>query len=303
MARTIAGGGGANLSVTLAAPGVWAIQVLGQNPMTRKDISMKAYDFSRSFINFRVDFNEKPPVTLSNPPPFPVNNVRILVDCVCTITNASRKTSQTYVLGASCKTEVVGVPANIWTQPNADFCLTASKDDFLIMKSWYKCHAQVRRYPESLGYQPERQSGAVQDVWTRFELELCPAKGRVLSDAAAIVEAAFGSRPLVARIEYDDGDYHICIEHPVKTINANEQARVYQTDTGPIIVPDLSGARRAKVGRFVEVFDLAYAAFNCPDWAEFIVNVPTSITHEITVNHYSQSRRIENTTNSIIIVD
>jgi hypothetical protein len=263
---------------------------------------MKICDFNRSFIKFRVDFDEKPPVTISNPPPYPINNVRISLECICCITDISRQTMQTFVLGAACKTEVVGVPANIWTQPNADFCLTASPEEFLIMKSWHKCNPQVKRYPETLGYQPERQSGNVSDVWTRFAIEPCQVEGRILTDAAAVVEAALGDWPLVARIEYDETGRHICIEHPIKTINVNEKAEIYQTDTGPLLVPDLSSGRLAQVSRFIEVFDLAYGAFNCPEWAEFIVRVPVSIGPEIAVNHYSCSRRIENTRNSIIAV-
>lgn len=268
----------------------------------RKDLIVKVCDFSRSFIKFRVDFDEKPPMTISNPPPYPINNVRISLECICRITDISRQTTQTYVLGAACKTEVVGVPANIWTQPNADFCLTATPEEFLIMKSWHKCNPQVKRYPETLGYQPERQSGKVNDVWTRFAIETCQVEGRILADAAAIVETAFGDRPLVARIEYVEAGRHVCIEHPVKTININEKEGMYQTDTGPLLVPDLSSGRQALISRFIEAFDLAYGAFNCPDWVEFIIKEPTPISQDVEVNHYSRSRRIENTKNCIIAV-
>ena len=30
------------------------------------------------------------------------------------------------------------------------------------------------------------------------------------------------------------------VEYPVKTMNANERDMVYQTDTGPVLLPDLS---------------------------------------------------------------
>ena len=74
--------------------------------------------------------------------------------------------------------------------------------------------------------------------------------------------------------------------------------QVFQTDTGPILLPDFSTDR--EIERFIERFDLAYSAFNNPDWAEFIVNVPTQLYEEISVNHYSQPRRAENTRNSVI---
>ena len=155
-------------------------------------------------------------------------------------------------------------------------------------------------YPPSLGVQPERQSGAVNDVWTSLRVEPCPTEGHVLRNKDEILDATFRNSRLVARIEYDDESNHVCIDHPIKTINVNERDKIFQTDTGPIILPDLSPSRIKRAGRFVEVFDLAYAAFNSFDWVEFIINVPTPVSKGVTVNHYSRTRRIEGTKNSIM---
>ena len=107
----------------------------------------------------------------------------------------------------------------------------------------------------------------------------------------------------MAQTDYDDGHFHVCIQHPVKTMSANERDNIYQTDTGPIIVPDLSPERLARANRRIEVFDLAFSAFNCPEWAEFVICAPTAVTEQISVDHYSEFRRIDNAHNAIIQID
>jgi hypothetical protein len=260
---------------------------------------MDHYDFPRSYITFGIDLDKKKPVTLSQKSPTKVNNARVVVECVCTITNQKEGASRRYVLDASCKTELVGVSANIWTEPNADMCLVGSSDEFMIVKSWAKKDMGVMLEPATLGPQPERHASSVEEVFTRYEIALCRCDAEVLDSPEAIVEATLSNRPLTARIEYEEGDYHVCIDHPVKTMNASPVDTIFQTDTGPVLLPDLSDSRVKNSERFIEVLDLAYAACNCFDWVEFIVNVPTPLTDEISVNHYSRSRRIVNTKNTI----
>lgn len=158
-------------------------------------------------------------------------------------------------------------------------------------------------HPESLGPQPLRQSDLIKKAWSDFRLDLRATSGKVLDSAESIVQATLQNRQLLAQTDYDDGDFHVCIQYPVKTMNANERDNVYQTDTGPIILPDLSPERQAQIERRIEVFDLAFSAFNCPQWAEFIICAPTAVTEQISVDHYSKCRRIDNTRNAIIQID
>ncbi len=161
----------------------------------------------------------------------------------------------------------------------------------------------VMRHPESLGLQPLRQSDLVKSAWSDFRLDLCTTSGKVLDSTESIVQATLEDHQLLAQTDYDDGDFHVCIQHPVKTINVNERDNIYQTDTGPIILPDLSPQRLAQAQRRIEVFDLAFSAFNCPEWAEFVICVPTAVSEQISVDHYSKFRRIDNTRNAIIQID
>ena len=72
-------------------------------------------------------------------------------------------------------------------------------------------------------------------------------------------------------------------------MNAIERDVVYQTDTGPVLFPDLSAEPADMLSRL----ELAFAAFNCPAWIEFLVRTPTPVSEEIRVQHYSKPVRLD----------
>jgi hypothetical protein len=160
----------------------------------------------------------------------------------------------------------------------------------------------VDKHPDAVGVPLERQAGRSAEAWTEYGYELRKSRGQALPTVDKIIEAIRSDRPIVARTTYEDGDWEVTIDHPAKTLNYSERDGVYQTDTGPILLPDLSPERLRRGGRLVECFDLAYAAFNSTGWAEFIINVPTPVGAGLSVNHYSKTRRIEPVTNSLFEV-
>jgi hypothetical protein len=259
------------------------------------------HDFARSYIRFRVDLAAQSAITLSHKPPTTVNNVRIGIECRCELIHRPTGVRRVYALGASCKTERVGAARDLWLEPNADFCLVLSAEEFLIIKNWQKCNMGVMRFPPTLGVQPERQIGDPREAWVDCAVSFreVPAAAE-LGDFAAIIDAIRSERPLVSRTEYDDGDYRVSIDHPVKTINYSEREGVYQTDTGPVLLPDLSPARLTAEPALIGCLDLAYSAFNAREWAEFIVQAPTAVSADTAVNHYSRARRIEHTRNVLL---
>lgn len=260
------------------------------------------YDFARSFLRFRVDLAEQAAITLSHKPPTTVNNVRIGIECRCELIHRPSGARQTYALGASCKTERVGAPRGLWLEPNADFCLTLADQEFLIIKNWQKCNMGVMRFPPSLGVQPERQIGNPREAWVESSVTFREVPvARTLDSVETIIAAIRTDRPIVSHTEYDDGDYRVVIDHPVKTINYSEREGIFQTDTGPILLPDLSPARLAAEPSLIGCFDLAYSAFNASDWAEFIVQAPTPVSAEIAVNHYSRPRQETGTCNVLLM--
>lgn len=263
---------------------------------------MQTIDFGRSYVRFRVDCLAQEAITVTHFMPTTVNNVRIALECRCELIELGSGKSHVYVLGASCKTERVGAKDGCWLEPNADFCLATSHEEFLIFKSWARNGMAVAKHPQANGVPQERQSGRCREAWADFGFQVRLARGRTLTTINDTIAAIRGDRPLVARTEYDDGGYHVIIDHPVKTINFSEREHVFQTDTGPILLPDLTPARLQRGERLIDCFDLAYSAFNSAGWAEFIVNVPTPVGDGVSVNHYSRTRRIETTNNVLIEV-
>ena len=72
-------------------------------------------------------------------------------------------------------------------------------------------------------------------------------------------------------------------------MNANERDWVWQPDTGPVLFPDLSREPEDLIGGF----ELAFVAYNKSSWAEFVLRVPTPLSEEISVYHYSKRVRVD----------
>lgn len=189
----------------------------------------------------------------------------------------------------------------LWMQPNAD-CIFLCGDDgeFAVYKSWYRNEPGVMLEPPTLGVQPERQTFRCEENFDECRFELSEFPATLLDTQDAVAAAVRGDRPLVSRIKYADGEYDVCIEQPVKTINLAERDQLFQTDTGPIIVPDLRAERIQAERHFIGVFDLAYSAFHKGDWAEIVLRKPTPVTDHVTTNHYSETRLLRPTRNSLL---
>lgn len=250
---------------------------------------MQAIDFSSSFLTFRIDTLKKPPQTVTHRPPFSLNNARVQIECRCEIRERRTGNVNEFVLGASCKTERVGVDKDIWTEPNADFMPIASADTFLSLKTFERADKGVPLYPASLGNQPERQIVKVAEALDSLHIDIAWCEGKVLGTPQEIVESVLANEPIMARTEIQSERYVAVIDYPVKTVNANERDVIYQTDTGPMLLPDFT----AEPGQLIGGLLLAFAAFNCPTWAEFIIRDRTPLTESVNVYHYWRPLRLE----------
>ena len=266
-------------------------------PLPEQSPTLKTIDFSRSVLTFRHDSTKRPSRTASHKPRFSLNNARIAIECRCRVTHLPTGETQSFVLGASCKTERIGVERDIWTEPNGDFAPIFSDDRFLLLKTFARAGIEVDLFsPDGeVRKQPDRQTGTIADFFDNVRIDLVEREGTELSTPEQIVQATLSNRILVARTEIAAQDYSAQIDHPVKTMNANERDMIYQTDTGPLLLPDLSGDPETMIERL----ELAFAAFNCPEWTEFVVRVPTPVRGDVSVYHYSHPVRFD-ATNRII---
>jgi len=250
---------------------------------------MNTIDFCRSFVTFRIDSLKKPPQTVTQKPPFSLNNARVQIECRCEITERKTGRVEAFVLGASCKTEQVGVEHNIWNEPNADFMPIASVETFLSLKTFERADKKLPLYPPSLGMQPEMQIVKVAEALDSLRIDIGWCEGEVLETPKQIVETVLANVPLVARTEIQDSRYVAILEYPVKTMNANERDMIYQTDTGPILLPDLS----REPDDLIAGMRLAFAAFNCSTWIEFIIRTRTPVAEGVEVHHYRETLRLD----------
>lgn len=263
------------------------------------------FDFSRSYFRFYIDLENNQAISLSHKPPTRTNRTRINIEATCRLTHQPTGQASLYLLSSSCKAEQVGAAKNeLWIQPNADVCFLLSDDgQFAIFKSWSHNNPGVMRVPESLGEQPERQYFMADENFDDLAIDLHPATPTPLDTFDQIKAGILGSNPLVSRITYEDGDYQVQIDQPVKTINLAERDDVFQTDTGPIILPDLSARRVSEAGEMmIKTFDLAFSAFHQSDWAEFVINAPIDVKPGVSVNHYSEFKHVEPTRNQILML-
>lgn len=260
--------------------------------------SVRVTDFERSCLRFRIDTLKKIPKTVSRKLPMTLNNVRFRLDARAVITHQESGRVHEFVLTSSCKSEQVWVPRDIWHQPNADMCMLAGQDEFVVFKRWDRTEKCVLLYPPSLGVQPERQRDDPKECFDRFSINLATRPARLLKDMDAILETFSADTPVVAQTEYETAGHRVLLEYPVKVVNFSERERYYQVDTGPVLLPDLE----RQYPSLLESCRLAYVAHNCPEWAEFIVCVPTPVTDAVKVHHYSQSVRVEGTQNRLLAV-
>ena len=256
---------------------------------------MKVLEFSRSTVTFRIDLDKIPPRTLSHRPPYAMNNARVQLDCRCRILDRSTGRTHTIVLGVSCKTEQVGADADLWLEPNGDFIPIFSDDEFMQIKTFARAGMVAQLHPPGSGPQHDRLRTPIAGTFERVHLDLVEHEGERLDGAAAIVDAVLANASLVGIHRFSSDRYRVEIEYPVKTINANERDLVFQTDTGPILFPDLDCEPEELLSRV----ELAFTACNAPTWAEFIVRRRTSIADGIEVYHYARPARLNRIVNEL----
>jgi hypothetical protein len=139
-------------------------------------------------------------------------------------------------------------------------------------------------------YRQVRKAG---ELWGGQDYKIVrPRKVRLLRTTREIRAATDAGTPIVAQTEIADAGTGLraILEYPVKTMNIHDGRELYQVDTGPVAVPDLT----RRYAEPAEALRLGYVAFNAAGSADVILEAPTGITEggrEVTrVHHYSERR-------------
>ncbi len=263
-------------------------------------IDTEVCDLIHSYFHFHIDVQKKPPRTVSHTPPFTLNQVRVPLECRVTILDSRDERLRTYCLTANCKTEYVSVDRDIWTRPNADCLFIPADDRIMVLKTFDHCGRKIMLHPSSLGEQPHRQILDMREAFDAHRLDLKMVPGRRLKNNEAIIHAILNNHSLVSRTMVRQGPYTATIEYPIKTINCSQRDGYYQTDTGPILVPNLD----CEPDDMLSNLSLAFIAHAAPDWAECILRKPCPIDDSgVYVEHYCESLRLEGIRNEVIQCD
>jgi len=209
----------------------------------------------------------------------PMNSVRFWVESRTIITDEKAGQSAVYYQCGACKSENTFAPKDLFQQDNYDFTPILGGDDWLIFrrKAWLN--------------ENYRSVVKVEKVWGKPILKLREAREVTeLTTWEQIRDATAAAIPIVTQTELvgEETGLRAMIECPTKTMNVSLDKKLYQVDTGPIAYPDLSKRFEPQIA----CLSLAFIAFNAPDFADFVVEQPTSAGKdgkgECQVYHYSK---------------
>jgi len=207
------------------------------------------------------------------------NSVRFWIESRTRIIDTQRKTSTDYYQCASCKSENTFGEKDLFYVDNYDFLPIFGGANLLVFrrKAWLN--------PDY------RSTYAIDQLWGQPELLLREAPTMAeLTDWAAIREATRAGQPIITQTELANSELGLraIIECPSKTMNISLDREMYQNDTGPIALPDLT----QRYDREIDCLRLAFIAFNAPNFADFVAEETTPIVEEGTerakIYHYSQ---------------
>jgi len=212
--------------------------------------------------------------------PSPENSVRFWIESRTLLYEPGREAPHDFWQCASCKSENTFGERDLFYADNYDFLPILGNGYWLTFR---------RTASLNPGYRELRRAV---DVWGEPELELrrmARAEELPLDDWEAIRDATAAAAPIVAQTELHDADSgrRAVLEYPVKTMNISHTKRMYQVDTGPLALCDLSRAYDPPL----DSVRLAFVAFNAPDFADFVIEQPTPLSTEDPaspqVHHYS----------------
>jgi hypothetical protein len=221
-----------------------------------------AMDYGRSFINTKAVFNSP----------------RFWVESRCVITDPKAEKTVEFWQCGSCKSENTFAEKDLFQLNNYDFLPVFSAERGVIFR---------HRLEWAEGYRDVRP---VEEWWGGIVPRLRKVKARVLRTPDEIHEAMDKGWPLIGQTELRDeaSGRTAVLEYPIKTINWHRDRKIWQVDTGPVVLPDLS----VGPGQWAETIQLAFIAFREFDWADFVVKQPTTIADGgkpvAKVLHYSE---------------
>lgn len=224
---------------------------------------MPPLDYGRSFVCNTASFN----------------SVRFWIESRTRIWDTQSGDAVDFYQCGSCKSEHTFAPSQLFQEDNYDFLPILGGSNWLI----FRRHAAVNaRY----------RTTSPGNLWGEPQLHLCDVpRATELETWEQIRDATSAATPIVTQTEisHEESGLRAVIECPCKTMNIGIDNRMYQVDTGPVAFPDLTRRYNPQI----ECLQLAFLAFNAPEFTDFILERPTVVTNDEGVElsqvyHYSQ---------------
>ncbi|MAE63931.1 MAG: hypothetical protein CMJ18_06625 [Phycisphaeraceae bacterium] len=238
------------------------------------------------------------------------DSVRVAIESRTILYDDEAGTATAYYLGASCKSEdTYGVNKDygetgfrpgantLFVDPNYDFTWIIGNGSAVIYRRGLDVRKTSRR-GEPVTYREVRADTT--ETWGESRLQLRPATGAYDIPADEFEPAARATDAgdaIVAQTQIEDADTRLraVIEYPVKTMNvsragypSDRDASVWQIDTGPVGVPDLSRRYDAPVTAFSLGFIATVSRH--PAAADFVLEQLTALpspNDHVSVMHFS----------------
>lgn len=208
----------------------------------------------------------------------PKNEVRFWVESRTRIVDTCHGITEDYVQVGACKSERTFAPKDLFVHDNYDFLPVFGPEWGVIFRRKATVHD---------GY---RSCQRARDMWDGQDYHLVEGPAAtLLTSNAAVREATYAFTPIVAQteIQCQHTGLQAIIEYPVKTLNTHRANDLYQVDSGPVVLPDLTERHK----RHVDAMRLAFVAFNAPHFADFVIEARTQVSSDpgaTEIYHYAE---------------
>lgn len=204
---------------------------------------------------------------------------RFQIEAVCTIRDFGSEKTETYYLAPAVIAGNVYAKNDLVKQPVYLFQIAASKERHVIFRTFVS--------------PPDDQNsfGNNSDLFEKIEFLITKKEAAVLNDFDDIDLHFQQHNPMSTYMSYETPKHcQIEIEFPIKHINIQRERRLFQVETGPILIPsEAQDDWLSEEQRFF--FKTAFVHFNRLDCTEITLNVPTDIGQE-TICFFSQVKKL-----------
>ena len=212
------------------------------------------------------------------------NSCRFWIESRTRIIDESSGSDTDYYQCGSCKSEHTFAAKDLFKSPNYDFLPVFGPEYGLVFSRFALSSEGYRRI-----YRAEELFGG-----QVYKLKKATSLKKLQTNEE-IRRATNDFLPLIAQTEIrnEQTGLRAIIEYPVKTMNIRASDDIYQVDTGPVALPDLTKPYQPTI----DSLSLAFVAFNAPHFADFVIEHPTPIIQEgqevCKVLHYSKLLSLE----------